>query len=71
MKVARAVILGSVIWGMTLLWPNINQLLTPSSSVRFVLALGAILLIDEVVHHLRHQPESGGHHHSKPIVAGR
>lgn len=51
MKGLRIVSLGIVIWGLSLLWPEINLILSPKVMTGLGLALGIAMLIWEFVHH--------------------
>jgi hypothetical protein len=42
MRVLRFVGLGIITWGLSLLWPQVNQLLTPPIVSGIVLGLGAV-----------------------------
>jgi hypothetical protein len=44
MKMLRLVGLGIAIWGLSLLWPEVNQILTPRVVIGMTLGLGALVL---------------------------
>jgi hypothetical protein len=44
MKLLKIIGLGLAIWGMTLLWPEINQLLTPPITWVLVIGLLAVMM---------------------------
>jgi hypothetical protein len=45
MKVLRLVSLGVAIWGLSLLWPEVNQILTPRVAIGMTLGLGSLALV--------------------------
>ena len=42
MRVLKFIGLGIIVWGLSLLWPQVNQLLTPPIVSGIVLGLGAV-----------------------------
>jgi hypothetical protein len=61
MKMLKWVGLGLVIWSLSLLWPEINLILTPPVMIGLVLALAALILAyglgyyhSQIDHHLQH-----------------
>lgn len=70
MKALRLVGLGIVIWGLSLLWPEVNQVLTPWAMIGMALGLGAVALAYILVQRLGHEHNDGGagqDHRSRPI----
>lgn len=71
MKALKVIGLGIAIWGLSLLWPEINLLLSPRVMTGLGLSLGIALLIWELAHHLKHwhRPNNGtsNNHPSHPI----
>ena len=70
MKVLRLVGLGSLIWGLSWLWPEINQLLTAPVMIGLTVGLGAITLAYVVISRLDHSDDShhaGQDHPSRPV----
>ena len=67
--------LGLLIWGLSLLWPDLNRMLTASVMLKLGVGLGVIMLVYEIIQHLvhrhdHHQPrEHSTHHrhHSHPV----
>lgn len=64
--------LGIVIWGLSLLWPEINLLLSVRVMIGLGLGLGAAMLIWELARHLIthwHHPNNGtsNNHPSHPV----
>ncbi len=70
MKVLRLVGLGIVIWGLSLLWPEVNQVLTPLVTIGITLGLGALVLAYIFIQRFGHQHNGDGagqDHRSRPI----
>lgn len=70
MKVLKLAGLGIVIWGLSLLWPEVNQVLTPSVAIGMTLGLGLAALAYVLLQRLdpRHtDDEAGQDHPSRPI----
>lgn len=71
MKGLKVIGLGIAIWGLSLLWPEINLLLSSRVMTGLGLALGTTMLIYEVAHHLKcwHHPSNGtrSNHASRPV----
>jgi hypothetical protein len=73
MKGLKLVGLGVAIWGLGLLWPEVNRVLTPSVMIRSVLGLGVVALVAYVLdQHLdqRHDQKHDGvgqNHPPQPI----
>lgn len=70
MKVLRLAGLGIVIWGLSLLWPEVNQVLTPSLAIGMTLGLGLAALAYVFLQRLdhRHKGDGAGQDHlSHPI----
>lgn len=66
MKGLKIVGLGVVIWGLSLLWPEVNLVLTPPVMIGAVLGLGgAALLARVLVQHFdqRHDRDGAGQDH--------
>jgi hypothetical protein len=73
MKLWKCIVLGIGLWGVSLIWPDINQALTSEITIKLVLGLGTIWLIYEleqsITHHHKHDDgkRHNGHtnnHHS-------
>jgi hypothetical protein len=76
MKVLRLAGLGVVIWGLSLLWPGVNQLLTPPLMIGLILGLGASALAYGLIQRLdyHHNDNSAGQDHSScpvPLAVSR
>ena len=72
MKGLKIIGLGIAIWGLSLLWPDINLLLSPRVMAGLGLGLGSVTLIHELLHHYlkrRHHLDKGSRndHSSRPI----
>lgn len=69
MKALKLVGLGVVIWGLSLIWPEANQLLSPPVMLGGALALGvaaAAWLLMQRVEFSRHNDRQGQAHRSRP-----
>jgi hypothetical protein len=72
MKALKLVGLGILIWGLSLLWPEVNQVLMPWVTIGMTLGLGALALAYIFIQRLSHQHNSGDagqDHRSRPIPA--
>jgi len=72
MRVLKFVGLGIVIWSTSLLWPQVNHLLTSSVMIGSVFGMGAVTLAYVLVRRFNHdyQDNSAGHDHTtRPIPA--
>ena len=72
MKMLRLASLGIAIWGLSLAWPEVNLMLTPSLMIGLVLGLGAAAAIYGLSQHHDHQDgdhAAGRDHPSRPIPA--
>jgi hypothetical protein len=70
MKALRLVGLGIVIWGLSLLWPEVNQVLTPWVMIGMALGLGAAMLAYILIQRLGREHNDGGagqDYRSRPI----
>jgi len=70
MKILRIVGLGVVIWGLSLLWPEVNHVLRPPLLIGLALSLAAGLLAYVLSQHLRHHRSHHSNsqdHPSRPI----
>jgi len=73
MKGLKLVGLGVAIWGLSLLWPGVNLVLTPPVMIGVVLGLGVVVLVacvfDQHLGRCRHhkRDEAGRDHPSLPI----
>jgi hypothetical protein len=70
MKALRLVGLGIVIWGLSLLWPEVNQVLAPMVTIGITFGLGAATLAYILIQRLGHEHNAGGagqDHRSRPI----
>ena len=54
MKVLRIAGLGVVIWGLSLLWPQANQLLTTPVMIQMLIGLGAMVLVYVLIRRLNY-----------------
>ena len=72
MKTLKIISLGVTIWGLSLVWPEINLLLTPRVAIGFSLGLGLVALIYELLYqfgHWHHQGNGTRHDHpSRPLA---
>ena len=71
MRLLRFVGLGIVIWGLSLLWPQVNQALTPPVMMGVILGLGAAtlayVLIQRINHDDHHSSTAGQDQSTRPI----
>lgn len=79
MKALRVISLGLALWGVTLIWPEINQHLTEPVTLKLIGGLGLVMLAYIIAQHLDwyqdHQqhpaPKSSGNskpnHVSRPV----
>jgi hypothetical protein len=70
MKVLRLVGLGSLIWGLTWLWPEVNQVLAAPVMMGLTLGLGAVTLAYVLIRRLDHEHDShhtGQDHPTRPV----
>ena len=77
MKLLRFAGVGIVIWGLSWLWPQLNQVLAPSVMIGMILGLAAAtlayLLIQRLDYHV-HDNDTGEQDHAShptPITATR
>lgn len=76
MKVIRIAGLGIAIWGLSLVWPQVNQALTPPVMIGVTLGLGVAAMGYALVRHIDydHKGNGAGQDHSTrpiPITATR
>ena len=81
MKTLKIIGLGIAIWALSLVWPEINQTLSPQIMTRASIGLSVVILIYQLTLHLkkrRQQPTNQGsrsNHPSRPMppiaLAGR
>lgn len=66
MRILRLVGLGVAIWGLSLLWPEVNQILTPQVAIGMTLGLGALVLAYIWAQRIdyRHNDNDAGQDHS-------
>ena len=72
MKMLRLASLGIAIWGLSLAWPEVNLMLTPSLMIGLVLGLGAVAVIYGLSQHHGHQDSdhtAGRDHRSRPRLS--
>ena len=72
MRALKLAVVSLLIWGLTLLWPEINQVLRVPAMIGLSLALGAISLayaLVQRVHRPHQDPRSGQDHPSHPVPA--
>ena len=70
MKVLRFVSVGIFIWGLSLSWPEVYQLLTPPVMIGMILGLGASALAYKIVQRFDYRHSDNGtnqDHPSRPI----
>jgi hypothetical protein len=70
MKAMRIVGLGIVIWGLSLVWPEINLVLTPPAMIGLLLALGGAALGYLLSQRRDHRPNgdsTGQDHPTRPL----
>jgi hypothetical protein len=70
MKALKLVGLGFAIWTLSLVWPEINQILGATFMIEMALALGMIAVVYALVRRFGHsQPghHSGQDHSTRPI----
>lgn len=60
MRVLRLAGLGIVMWSVSLLWPQANQLLTSSVAIGLVFGLGAVTLAYVLVRRFNHDYQDNG-----------
>ena len=68
-KVLKIIGLGVAIWGLSLLWPEVNLVLTPPVMIGVVLGLGAAELLAYVFDQRldqRHDHDKAGQDHPSP-----
>jgi hypothetical protein len=73
MKGLKIVGLGVAIWGLSLLWPEVNLVLTLPVMMGVVLGLGVVTLLACIlVQYLdqRHDHEETGQDHTSPDIGG-
>ncbi|MCB0154038.1 MAG: hypothetical protein KDF65_04510 [Anaerolineae bacterium] len=61
MKVLKIISLGLALWGMTLIWPEVNQHLTEPVTLKLIGGLSLVMLAYIIAQHL-----DWGHHHHHP-----
>jgi hypothetical protein len=61
MRALKIISWGLALWGLTWLWPELNQWLTAPLLLRSILGLSGLLLLDFILQHL-----AGPHHHQGP-----
>ncbi len=72
MRVLKLVSLGIAVWGLSLAWPEVNQVLTPSVMIGLALGLGAAALVyglSQRSGHSHRGDSAGQDHPSHPIPA--
>jgi hypothetical protein len=70
MRVLRFVGLGIIVWGLGLLWPQVNQLFTPPIASGIVLGLGAVAFAYVAIRRLDYGQSDNGtsqDHPSRPV----
>jgi hypothetical protein len=73
MKGLKLVGLGAAIWGLSLLWPDVNVLLTPPVMIGVVLGLGVAALLAYVLGQRLdqcHDRDETGQDHPSPDING-
>jgi hypothetical protein len=71
MKTLRLIGLGILIWGLSLLWPQVNQLLTPQVMTWVALGLSAAFLaytLSQRLDYPHHNNKAGQDHSSRPTM---
>jgi hypothetical protein len=76
MKMLKLAGLGVVIWGLSLIWPQANQLLTSWVMIGLALGLGAVAVIYVLLRWLDHRHEGDGTSqdhptHPRPITVAQ
>ena len=76
MRVLKFVGLGIIIWGLSMVWPQVNQLLTPPIMSGIALGLGAVTFAYVTIRRLdRDQIDTGTSQdhptHPMPVTATR
>jgi hypothetical protein len=72
MKILRLIGLGVAIWGLSLLWPEVNQILTPRVAIGMTLGLGALVVAyvwAQPIDYRHNDNDAGKDHPSHPIPA--
>ena len=76
MKALKIISLGIAIWGLSLIWPEINQSLTGPVTINLIIGLGIVILAYVIAQHLdwyhnHHNPgqdnRSRPNHSSRPV----
>jgi hypothetical protein len=63
--------LGIGIWGLTLLWPTINESLTPVFMIGLILALAVTLLVYIILRDFKHHHRNGEGRKDRPYSTPR
>jgi hypothetical protein len=61
MKTVKIIAIGLGIWSVSLLWPQVNEWLTPESQLGLALGLGSIVLL-YAIWKKHHKARSGQNH---------
>jgi 4-hydroxybenzoate polyprenyltransferase len=70
MKALRLAGVGTAIWGLSWVWPEVNHVLTPSVMIGLILGLGAVTLAYVLIRRLDRHLDShnaGQDHPSRPL----
>lgn len=55
-KLLKIIVLGMAIWGLSLMWPEINGVLTPQATLGLIAGLGAAGLAHILSQQSKHRP---------------
>lgn len=73
-KLLKIIVLGMAIWGLSLMWPEINGVLTPQATLGLIAGLGAAGLAHILSQQSKHRPSQHQvrrDHSSRPTLAVR
>lgn len=67
MRTLKIIVLGATIWSLSLLWPTVNQYLTPTATSLTIAGLGTLYLVHNILSQNQStdkpaQPKSRPHH---------
>ena len=78
MKLWKCIAFGLLLWSVTLIWPDINLILTEQVMLKLLLGIGLVTLVYVIeqtfIHHddTRDKPEdrshNGNNHDSRPVT---
>lgn len=73
-ELVKIIVLGMALWGLSLVWPEINGVLTPRVTLGLMAGLGAAGLAYILSQHPNHHPrqhQARRDHSSRPTLAVR